>query len=130
MSVPNLSGKNLGGGPYNGWSPVQTDNNKKSSEEIMSRRIVVRGWNTAYATGIFNGKTRIVTPFRAVNSLGDFLQRPNYSFGGPNQINADKPGWKGIIRSKVSISDGSGVPATYGNNKFVSDSSDYVRYKN
>jgi hypothetical protein len=123
------SGPSLGGGPYNGWSPVQTIGNEKSSEQVMSRRVVVKSWNTNYTTGTFNGKSRIVTPFRAVNNLGDFLQRENYICGGPNQVNADKPGWKSHIGSIISQCDGTGVPSSTCNVKYVPDSSDYIKYK-
>jgi hypothetical protein len=123
------SGPNLGGGPYNGWSPIQTIGNEKSSEQVMGRRVVVKSWNTNYTTGNFNGKSRIVTPFRAVNNLGDFLQRKNYICGGSNQVNADKPGWKSHIGSIISQCDGTGVPSSTCNVKYVPDSSDYIQYK-
>ena len=123
------SGPSLGGGPYNGWSPVQTIGNEKSSEQVMSRRVVVKSWNTNYTTGTFNGKSRIVTPFRAVNNLGDFLQRENYICGGPNQVNADKPGWKSRIGSIISNCDGTGVPSSTCNVRYVPDASDYIKYK-
>jgi hypothetical protein len=123
------SGSNLGGGPYNGWSPVQTIGNEKASEQVMARRVVVKSWNTNYTTGTFNGKSRIVTPFRAVNNLGDFLQRKNYICGGSNQVNADKPGWKSHIGSIISQCDGTGVPSSTCNVKYVPDSSDYIKYK-
>jgi hypothetical protein len=123
------SGPDLGGGPYNGWSPAQTIGNEKSSEQVMSRRRLVKSWNTAYANGTFNGQNRVVTPFRAVNNLGDFLQRKNYICGGPNQVNASKPGWKGHIGSIISQCDNSGVPSSTCNVKYVSDSSDYITFK-
>ena len=123
------SGPNLGGGPYNGWSPVQTIGNEKASEQVMSRRVVVKSWNTNYTNGTFNGRSRIVTPFRAVNNLGDFLQRKNYVCGGSNQVNANKPGWKSHIGSIISQCDGTGVPSSSCNVKYVPDSSDYIKYK-
>ena len=123
------SGPELGGGPYNGWSPQQTIGNEKSSEQIMARRVLLKSWNTAYASGTYNEKSRIVTPFRAVNNLGDFLQRQNYVCGGPNQVNADKPGWKGRIGSIISNCDGTGVPSSTCNVKYVPDSSDYIKFK-
>ena len=123
------SGPELGGGPYNGWSPAQTIGNEKSSEQVMSRRRLVKSWNTAYANGTYNGQKRIVTPFRAVNNLGDFLQRQNYICGGPNQVNASKPGWKGHIGSIISQCDNSGVPSSTCNVKYVQDSSDYITFK-
>lgn len=124
-----VSGPELGGGPYNGWSPQQTIGNEKSSEQIMARRVLIKSWNTSYASGTYNDKSRIVTPFRAVNNLGDFLQRQNYICGGPNQVNADKPGWKGRIGSIISNCDGTGVPSSTCNVKFVPDSSDYIKFK-
>ena len=123
------SGPDLGGGPYNGWSPVQTMGNEKASEQVMARRVLVKSWNTNYTTGTFNGNNRIVTPFRAVNNLGDFLQRQNYVCGGSNQVNADKPGWKSRIGSIISQCDGTGVPSSSCNVKYVPDSSDYIKYK-
>ena len=123
------SGPDLGGGPYNGWSPVQTIGNEKTSEQVMSRRILVKSWNTSYANGTYNGHKRVVTPFRAVNNLGDFLQRQNYICGGPNQVNADKPGWKGRIGSIISQCDNTGVPSSTCNVKYVPDSSDYIKFK-
>ena len=121
------SGSALGGGPFNGWSPIQTIGNEKSSEQIMARRVLVKSWNTNYTNGTYNGNARIVTPFRAVNNLGDFLQRKNYVCGGPNQVNASKPGRH--IGSIISICDNSGVPSSTCNVKYVPDSSDYIKYK-
>jgi hypothetical protein len=123
------SGPDLGGGPFNGWSPVQTIGNEKSSEQVMARRLVVKSWNTSYTNGTYNDNARIVTPFRAVNNLGDFLQRQNYVCGGSNQVNASKPGWKSHIGSIISQCDGTGVPASSCNVKYVPDSSDYIKYK-
>uniref|UniRef100_A0A6C0HGS7 Uncharacterized protein n=1 Tax=viral metagenome TaxID=1070528 RepID=A0A6C0HGS7_9ZZZZ len=123
------SGPNLGGGPFNGWSPIQTIGNEKASEQVMARRVLVNSWNTNYTNGTYNGNARIVTPFRAVNNLGDFLQRKNYVCGGPNQVNADKPGWKSRIGSIISNCDGTGVPSSTCNVKYVPDSSDYIKYK-
>jgi hypothetical protein len=128
LNAPNLGGKALGGG-INGTSPNQTITNYKSSDQVMSRRVVVKSWNTAYATGIVNGKSRVTTPFRAVNNSGDFLGRIHYSCGGPNPTNANKPGWKNRIRSMFSNCDGSGVPASSTNTRFVADSSEYCKFK-
>jgi len=122
-------GSNLGGGPFNGFSPVQTINNFKNSEDVINRRVLRSGWNTSYATGTVNGKSRVVTPFRAVNNLGDFLERKNYVCGGPNQVNATYPGWKNRIGSIISQCDGTGVPSSTCNVKFVADSSDYTKYR-
>jgi hypothetical protein len=112
-----------------GFSNRQTLGNIRSSENTMMRRQVVKSWNTAYANGIVNGAPRVVTPFRAVTNSGDFLQRENYVCGGPNQINASKPGWKGRIGSIISKCDYSGIPSSTCNVKYVADSSDYIKYK-
>lgn len=123
-----LNSPNLGGG-IKGISPKQTITNYKGSDQVMSRRLVVKSWNTAYATGVVNGNSRVTTPFRAVNNSGDFLGRIHYSCGGPNPTNADRPGWKSRIRNMFSNCDGSGVPASSTNTRFVADSSDYVKFK-
>lgn len=117
------------GGPINGISPVQTINNYKSSEQIMSRRVLTKSWNTAYATGTFNSYNRVITPFRAVNNSGDFLARTQYSCGGPNPESAGKPGLARRIGTMWSNCDNTGVPASSCNVKYVADSSDYIKYK-
>jgi hypothetical protein len=112
-----------------GISPIQTVLNYKSGEQTHSREVLRRGWNQENASGTIANKKRVITPFRAVNNLGDFLGRKNYVCGGPNQVNASKPGWKSRIGSIMSNCDGSGVEGASCNPKFVSDSSDYVRFR-
>ena len=75
------------------------------------------------------GKTRVITPFRAANNSGDYLGRVHYSCGGPNPTNADKPGWKSRIRNMFNNCDGTGIPPSSCNVKFVADSSDYAKFK-
>lgn len=113
----------------NGISPKQTLTNYKDGEQSLDRGVLRRGWNQLNASGTINGYKRVLTPFRAVNNLGDFLARPNYVCGGPNQVNASKPGWKGHIGSIISQCDGTGVAGASCNPRFVSDSSDYVRFR-
>ena len=113
----------------NGISPKQTLTNYKDGEQSLDRGVLRRGWNQLYASGTVNGRNRVITPFRAVNNLGDFLARPNYVCGGPNQVNASKPGWKSRIGSIISSCDNSGVEGASCNPRFVSDSSDYVRFR-
>ena len=119
----------LGGGPFNGYSPQQTINNFKDSEQIMTRRVLVKSWNTSYAGGTFNNKKRITTPFRAINNSGDFLSRPQYRCGGPNPTNVDRYKRKNNIGSMFQNCDNTGVPASSCNVKFVADSSDYTKFK-
>ena len=128
LNTPNLGGKNLGGG-IQGIAPRQSYQNYKASDQVMARKVLVKSWNTAYATGSVNGKGRITTPFRAVTNSGDYLARVHYSCGGPNQTNASYPGWKRRIGSIFNNCDGTGIPASTTNVKFVADSSDYVKYR-
>lgn len=128
LKAPNLGGTMLGGG-IQGISPKQTIANYKGAEQVMSRKVVVKSWNTAYATGNVNDKARVTTPFRAVNNSGDFLGRVQYSCGGPNQVNASRPGRKSAIGSIFNNCDNSGIPPSTANVRFVADSSDYVTYK-
>lgn len=119
----------LGGGPFNGYSPQQTINNYKDSEQTMMRRVLTKSWNTSYAGGTFNNKKRITTPFRAINNSGDFLSRTQYQCGGPNPTNVDRYKRKNNIGSMFQNCDNSGVPASSCNVKFVADSSDYTNFK-
>ena len=100
-----------------------------SSDHAISRRIVVDSWNTPYASGEYKGQTSSIGGFRRVNNLGDFLGRVNYSCGGPNQTQPKCPGMRSIIGSVPNTCDGSHIPPSSTNVKFVSDSSDYIRYK-
>ena len=107
---------------------------QKNGDQTNSRKILSKSWNQENVIGKVNAgeaneKTRILTPFRAANNLGDFLIRKNYVCGGPNQINPGKTGTKTSIGSILSACDGSGVEGASCNPKFVSDSSDYVRFR-
>jgi hypothetical protein len=129
----------LGGG-IRGISARQTVNNYKDSQQISTRTILRNAWNTAYATGTFNGRTRILTPFRAANNAGDFLCRVNYQCGGSCQINSASPGMvgahrngnrglRGLGNARPDQCDTTGVPGYNGNSKWVYDSSDYIRFR-
>lgn len=118
----------LGGG-IKGISPQQTILNYKDSEQTLARSVLRRSWNTAYATGTYNGRKRVITPFRAVNNSGDFLARVQYSCGGPNPTTADRYKRNANIGSMWSNCDSTGVPASSCNTKFVPDSSDYTKFR-
>jgi hypothetical protein len=118
----------LGGG-LKGISPVQTILNYKDGEQAMMRRKLRSAWNTSYATGTVNGKKRIITPFRAVNNLGDFLSRQNYVCGGPQPNALHKGGIRHRFGSIISKCDNSGVESSNCNSRFVSDASDYTTFK-
>lgn len=128
LKTPNLGGSNLGGG-IQGIAPKQSIGNYKGGDQVISRRVVAKSWNTAYATQSVNGRKPVTTPFRAVNNSGDYLGRVQYSCGGPNPTNADKPGFKSRIRSMFNNCDNTGIPASSTNVKFVADSSDYSKFK-
>ena len=117
------------GGPYQGYSATQTINNYKTSEDATIRRILRSSWNNVNTQAKINGKARVVTPFRAVNNLGDYLGRQNYVCGGANQVNRTFPGRQGPIGSILSRCDSTGISAGNGNGRFVSDTSDYIKYK-
>jgi hypothetical protein len=126
--MANYSGTNLGGG-FQGISPQQTIDNYKDSTDALTRTCLRRVWNTQYATGVDNGYTRVTTPFRAVYNLGDFLARVNYSCGGPNQVNQSYYNRGGHLGWIPQHCDGTNVPPSTCNVKFVSDSSDYIRFR-
>jgi hypothetical protein len=129
LTVPaNLNGPNLGGG-IQGISPKQSITNYRGGDDALTRRIVTKSWNTTYASGNVNGLDRVITPFRAVKNLGDYLSRKNYSCGGPNPTNASRPGYKSRIGNLINVCDGTGIPASSTNVKFVPDSSDYTTFK-
>lgn len=111
--------KTLGGG-VNGISVRQTTNSMKSSENVMMRRVVTKSWNNQNSFGVINNKNRAIGPFRAVNNMGDFLSRQNYVCGGSN---TSKRG------SMISRCDGTGISSSTANNRWVSDSSDYTKFK-
>jgi hypothetical protein len=117
------------GGPFNGYSPQQTINNYKTSDVVISRRILRDSWNNEGISGSINNHGRIITPFRAVNNLGDYLSRKNYVCNVSNQVNASKPGLKHRIGSIINNCDSKGVAASSGNMRFVPDTSDYTKYR-
>lgn len=124
-----LGGSNLGGGPYNGHSAKQTVLNYKDGEQALIRKQLRVAWNTQAATGKINGKSRIITPFRAVNNSGDFLSRENYVCGGSNPTHLPRGGIKHRFGSLLSQCDGSGVESASTNVRYVPDASDYIKYK-
>ena len=124
-----MSDSSVLGGPYNGHASKQTVSSKRDSENAITRKVLRSSWNTPYATGTYKGEKRIITPFRAVNNLGDFLSRKGYSCGGPNPTPISKPGRRHIIGNMINNCDGTNIPASSTNVKFVPDASDYIKYK-
>ena len=128
LTTPNLGGTNLGGA-VQGKSIKQPVNAHRDNDNMADRRILVKGWNTVYATQNVNGRKSVTTPYRAVMNMGDYLGRVQYSCGGPNPTNASRPGYGVRIRSMFQNCDSTGIPASSCNVKYVSDSSDYIRFK-
>jgi hypothetical protein len=115
------------GSNLSGIAPKPTIIGKKDSQDALTRRVLRDGWNTAYANDTFNGKNRVITPFRAINNSGDYLSRTNYVCGGPAPLNKSKPGYR--VGSMISRCDTTNVPSSSCNVKFVADSSDYIKFK-
>jgi len=123
----------FGGGPYPGFSTVQTVKGHRDTEAVNIRKILRSAWNGQYAVGTVTNDsgtfTSRTTPFRAVTNSGDFLGRVHYSCGGPNPTNPSRPGRKSLIGSIPQQCDNTGIPASSCNVKFVADSSDYTTFK-
>lgn len=119
----------LGGKNIQGISPKQSILNYKDGEQATIRRLLVKSWNTANASGSVNGIKRVITPFRAVNNGGDFLARTNYVCGGPNPAHSTPGGIRSRFGSIISQCDTTGIPAGSANMHYVADSSDYVRFR-
>ena len=64
-------------------TPKAVNTSIRDGDMSASRGILRRAWNQENAVGTINGQNRVITPFRAVNNLGDFLARKNYVCGGP-----------------------------------------------
>ena len=116
----------LGGG-IQGISVRQTANSMRSSDNVMARRVLRTSWNNQLVGTTLLNRQRAIGSFRAVNNLGDYLSRQNYSCGGSNQVNNRKPGM--IIGAVPQQCDGTGIQAASCNPRFVPDSSDYIKFK-
>jgi hypothetical protein len=108
---------------------MRTDRNYQDFEH--TRFSLRNGWNTSYTRQLNNaGRTRVITPFRAVNNAGDLLARRDYTCGGTSQQSSNLRGLGNRIGSvHDDVCDGTGVPAATCNPKYVYDSSDYIRFK-
>lgn len=109
-----------------------------TSERSRDRFVLRNAWNTntlnRTGTVTIGGVTSNlkIGSFRAVNNAGDPLSRKNYSCGGSNMITS-RPGVM-ILTTKdggqdKSNCDGSGVPPSTCNVKYVYDSSEFTKYK-
>jgi hypothetical protein len=130
----------LGGG-FKGRMPQPLVDHDNSDEFAQTRFTLREAWNTTSYSGSSN-KSRIVTPFRAVNNAGDLLSRQNYSCGGTCQTPQSRPGLNGLRNHLGSTSNSCkadvfwsalqvnpSIPSSTCNGKFVYDGSDYIKFK-
>lgn len=120
------------GGGLKGIMPQPTVDHDQNADFSTVRFTLREAWNTTKypKNGLFSNK-RIITPFRAVNNAGDLLSRNNYSCGGSCQTFQSRPGLHGLrerFGAIQNLCDGSLVPPSACNVKFVYDGSDYTTY--
>lgn len=118
----------LGGGPA-GISPKQTMTDSHGASEAMTRRILRSSWNGAYATGTVNNYKCAVGPFKAINNIGDFLNRQNYVCNVPNATHTFCTAGRARTGKCGESCDTTQVPCSNTNTKFVPDSSSYITFK-
>jgi hypothetical protein len=118
------------GGTIKGYIPQAIQTTDNGDEFAVARFILKQAWNTDYKRQTHYKKTA-VTPFRAVTNSGDLLSRQNYSCGGSCQSIQSTPrvhGIKNHLGHMYSNCDGSGIPPSSCNPKYVYDSSNYTRF--
>lgn len=100
----------------------------------LNRSYVVNVWNANAVKKNWNNIPSAITPFRAANNAGDYLSRQNYTSGGSNQLSgrinsAITPSAMTLGGGIFSKLDGTGIPSSTTNVKYVYDGSDYTRFK-
>ena len=135
---PNSQPSPLGGG-YNGYSPALLGGGagthmEGGNERSMDRLLLRQAWNGQYASGDVNGRKPVCTPFRRVNNAGDYLGRQNYVSGGSDQVqgrvrSSAIGAWKMFAGHVQATNDGTGIPSSTCNVKYVYDGSDYTTFK-
>jgi hypothetical protein len=116
------------GGTIHGKTQIAGIQNTLVGGEVALKRKILR---KAFGSNIVNNQKSSAGPFRAAFYLGDPLSRKNKTCGGPNQINGTF-----VNRSNIGDSvgtdgcDNTNIPIESGNSKYVSNSSDYTRFKN
>lgn len=118
----------LGGG-IQGLSTKQTKKGYKTTEDVITRKIILKSWNNPYASGEVNGFTRRSSPFPTIYNRTDFLSRQNYVCNVPNPIQESRIRLKSNMGSIMNNCDGSGIDCANTNTKYVPDSSLYTTYK-
>ena len=130
-NFPYIPGEYKFGGGIPGSIPKATYNTNNNTDFVNTRFSLKNAWSTGYAMKMLGLKIAKCTPFRAVNNSGDLLSRQNYSCGGSCQTPQSRPGLRGLKTHFGSIHsqcDDSDVQPSSCNVKFVSDSSDYIRF--
>lgn len=139
---PNGNPSPLGGG-YDGYSPALIGGGagthgsggmEGGNERSMDRLLLRQAWNGQYASGVVNGRKPVCTPFRLVNNAGDYLGRQNYVSGGSDQVqglvrSSSVGSWKMFGGHVQATNDGTGIPSSTCNVKYVYDGSDYTSFK-
>ena len=139
---PNSQPSPLGGG-YKGYSPALLGGGANThggsgmeggNERSMDRLSLRQAWNGQYASGLVNGHKPVCTPFRRVNNAGDYLGRQNYVSGGSDQVqgsvrSSSVGSWKMFAGHVQATNDGTGIPSSTCNVKYVYDGSDYTTFK-
>lgn len=116
------------GGTIRGQTKIAGIQNTLVGGEVALKRKILR---KAFGSNIVDNKKSTAGPFRSAFYLGDPLSRINKTCGGPNQVNGTF-----VNRSRLGDSvgtrdcDGTNIPIESGNSKYVSNSSDYTRFKN
>lgn len=120
-----MSSSNLGGG-VNGISTKQTTRSFRDSQDVITRKIVVKSWNSQ---STINGLKRVSSPFPTIYNITDFLARKNYVCNVPNPIQESRHRLKSNMGSIINNCDGTGVACANTNTKFVPDSSLYTTFR-
>lgn len=113
-----------------GIMPLRTPPSDDSSDFARNRLVLRDVWNTKkYEVLASNNFKPATGSFRATMNAGDLLSRQNYSCGGGSQVNS-RPGLFGLnIGGIHDTCDGTNIPPSTCNVKFVYDSSDFTRFK-
>ncbi len=99
-------------------------------DSSINRTILRRAWNGKFLSGNVAGDVKSkMTPFRLATNSGDYLGRVNYSCGGVNQVTNVRTGNRSHIGSIFQRCDGTDIPASTCNTKYVYDSSEFIKYK-
>jgi len=117
----------LGGG-IQGIAPKITGITLDTSVIPRDRYVIRKAFANSYK---FQGTTHVMTgslaqtPFRLAMNAGDPMSRQNIG-GGSDQVGSRVGGFAGLAKSYNGAGNGDGAS---GNQHFVYDSSDYIRFK-